>query len=130
MDNISVNVETKVNPTEDVKKVERAVKNFFPMITTKLISIDTGSLMVAKGTGKEILTEFYDSLRRERILHAARRILFKGLYEDSFTFYLNKQAAFVERISFCEPISESLLGPIKVQIICDDPKKVIDWLTP
>jgi len=57
-------------------------------------------------------------------------VLFKGLNENSITFYLNKQVAYAGHVSFCQPVAESPLGPIKVQILCDKPKDLIDWLAP
>ncbi|MCK5563505.1 hypothetical protein KAI30_04965, partial [Candidatus Bathyarchaeota archaeon] len=84
----------------------------------------------AKTEGMEGLAKLYNLLRRERIRDAARRVLFKGLRGSSITFYLNKQVAYAGHISFCQPVAESPLGPIKVQITCDKPKELIEWLAP
>jgi predicted RNA binding protein with dsRBD fold (UPF0201 family) len=73
---------------------------------------------------------FYDLLRRERILDAARKVLFRGIQGKKIVFYLNKQVAYVGHISFSQPYGESPLGPIRVEIQCDDPQSLIDWLTP
>jgi hypothetical protein len=78
----------------------------------------------------EGLTKFYNLLRRERIRDAARGVLFKGLGENTIVFYLNKQAAYAGHVSFCQPVAESPLGPIKVRIKCDKPKELVDWLAP
>ena len=43
-------------------------------------------------------------------------------------FYLNKQAAFVEKIAICEKADESPLGPIKVILTSVYIDKIIDWI--
>lgn len=89
-----------------------------------------GSLLVAKAKGMDGLTKLYNLLRRERIRSAARRVLYDGMGEKIVVFYLNKQAAFVGHVSFSQAVGESPLGPIKVEILCDDPQEVINWLAP
>lgn len=123
-------IEAEVNPTEDHEKVKAAIENLFAPSSIELIPKQKGSLIVAKTVGKEGLTRFYALLRQERILTAARRVLTKGISGKSIMFCLNKQAAYVKRVSFCEPIGESPLGPIRVEIESDDPKALIDWLAP
>lgn len=88
------------------------------------------SLLIAKTKGMEGLTKLQNLLRRERIRDAARGVLFKGLRKKSITFYLNKQVAYAGHVSFCQPVAESPLGPIKVEITCDKPKELIEWLAP
>jgi len=130
MDEIKIRVETEVNLTEDLEKVKRAVENMFSVADFEVKPGEKGSLLLAKTKGMEGLTKLYNLLRRERIRDAARGVLFKGLSENSITFYLNKQVAYAGHISFCQPVAESPLGPIKVQITCDKPKELIEWLTP
>ena len=78
----------------------------------------------------ESLRKFHDLLRREMILDAARAVLLRGLQGNTITFHLNKQVAYVGHISFSQPVGESPLGPIRVEIRCDDPRGLIDWLAP
>ncbi len=87
-------------------------------------------LFVGKSEGLGALEKFHNLLRRERILDAARRIMIKGLKGKTITFYLNKQVAFVGHVSFSQPEKESPLGPIMVRISCENPRELIDWLTP
>ncbi|MCW4025963.1 MAG: hypothetical protein NWE76_00585 [Candidatus Bathyarchaeota archaeon] len=86
--------------------------------------------LVGSSEGIDSLEKFHDLLRRELILAAARRIMFKGLEEKTITFYLNKQVAFAGHISFSQAQRESPLGPIEVKIYSDNPRELIDWLTP
>ncbi len=130
MDKIIVNVECDINPTEDPEKVRRAIENIFGKTEFEVKSQRQGSLVVAKAKGMDGLTKFQNLLRRERIRDAARGVLFGGLSGKSIVFYLNKQVAYVGHISFSQPTAESPLGPIKVQIHCDNPRELIEWLAP
>jgi len=130
VDEIDVHVEVKVNPTEDLEKVKKAVENIFGNIEFAVTPEERGSLLVAEVKGIDGLTKLRDLLRRERIRDAARGVFFEGLSKKSVVFYLNKQVAYVGHISFSAPVGESPLGPIKVQIRCDSPQELIEWLAP
>jgi predicted RNA binding protein with dsRBD fold (UPF0201 family) len=126
---IQVIVTVEVHPTEDVDKVTEAVENFFPHASLETKSEGTTSRLVAMTEGKNGLAHLRTHIRQERIVDAARRIFRRGLQHHSFTFYLNKQVAYANRTSFCEPYGESPLGSIKVVVDCYDPRDVINWLT-
>jgi len=130
MNEIDVHVEADINPTEDPEKVRRAVENILGNAEFEVRQQKRGSLLVAKAKGIDGLTQFQNLLRRERIRDAARGVLFGGLSKGSIVFYLNKQVAYVGHISFSQPTAESPLGPIKVQIHCDNPRELIEWLAP
>jgi predicted RNA binding protein with dsRBD fold (UPF0201 family) len=123
-------VEAEVNPTEDLEKVKQAVENIFGALEFKVKSRKWGSLLTSETRGHESLIKLFDMLSRERIVAAARKVLFSGLDDNSVTFYLNKQVAYAGHISFSQQTAESPLGPIKVQIQCSNPRKLIEWLTP
>lgn len=129
MQSVNVQIEVEVNPTEDVDKVKQAVINVFGNLRFEEKPRHRGILLSAEVEGWESLAEFGKLLRRERIRDAARAVLFGGLKEASITFFLNKQVAYAGHVSFCEPVAESPLGPIKVQIEGGGPK-LIDWLAP
>ncbi|MEM2342130.1 MAG: RNA-binding domain-containing protein [Candidatus Bathyarchaeia archaeon] len=128
--NLEVKVEAEVNPTEDADKVRVAIQKVLGNISLELIEEGDYRRLVGKAEELEALTRFYDLLRRERILDAARTVLLKGVQDNKIVFYLNKQAAYMGHISFSEPYGESPLGPIRVEIQCDDPQGLINWLTP
>ncbi|MCW4038785.1 MAG: hypothetical protein NWF13_08640 [Candidatus Bathyarchaeota archaeon] len=129
MNDVQVVVEVEVNPTEDLEKVKTAITNFFPTASIDVTLGDRQSSLVATTEGVKGLAEFSSRLRQERILTAARRIFRRGREGNYITFYLNKQVAYVQRISFCNPYGESPLGTIEVKIMCENPKELIDWLT-
>ena len=128
MDEISIYIEAEVNPTEDIEKVRKAVENIFGNVEFEVKPEKRGSTLFGKAKGLDGLTKIQNLLRRERIRDAARGALFEGLSEKSIIFYLNKQVAYVSHISFSRPEAESPLGPIKVQIQCDNPRELIDWM--
>jgi predicted RNA binding protein with dsRBD fold (UPF0201 family) len=126
---VVVAAESLVNPTEDPSKVERALRNIFPSahIAKTNLADDVVRLEVT-GTGLEFLKTLRNLIRQERIRSAARSILLGGTRGNRIRFYLNKQVAFVGRVSFCEPVGESPLGPISIRIETDAPYMVIDFL--
>jgi len=128
--NVEVTVEVEVNPTEDENKVRIAVQRVLGDINLEIVGEGKYKRLVGRTAGLESLTRFYDLLRRERILDAARTVLLRGVQGKKIVFYLNKQVAYVGHISFSQPHGESPLGPIRVEIECDEPQSLIDWLTP
>jgi predicted RNA binding protein with dsRBD fold (UPF0201 family) len=127
---ITVQIEAEVNPTEDEAKVKSAMENIFSRLQFEEKPLKRGSLLTAKTGGADGLTKLYNLLRRDRIRDATRSVLYKGISGHSIIFYLNKQVAYVGHVSFSQPSGESPLGPIRVEIQCDDPRKIIDWLAP
>jgi hypothetical protein len=125
---VSVFVETEVNPTEDEDKVQTAVNNVLGNTSITLKASQIGSTLTAEAKGLDSLVKLRNMLRNDRIRDAARRILFKSIRGNEICFFLNKQAAFAGHISFSEEIAESPLGPIRFIIETDDPAQLVEWL--
>lgn len=119
-----------MHPTEDLGKVKTAVENIFGALTFKVEDRDEVSILTAETENMDLLNAFQESLRRDRIRDAARRVLLGGLERNIIVFYLNKQAAYAGHVSFSEPIGESPLGPISVQVECESARELIEWLAP
>jgi predicted RNA binding protein with dsRBD fold (UPF0201 family) len=130
MDQVIVHVEVEVNPTESEDKVKRAVSNLFGDLPTQMQSAQKGATLTAEGKNIDALATLRNVLKRDHIRDAARKSLLRGLAENTFTFYLNKQVAFAGHTSFSEAEGESPLGPIKVTIETDDPMQLVDLLAP
>lgn len=127
--NVTVRAESPVNPTEDQSKVERALRNLFPSGQVERIS--SGDEIVrlrVSGNDLDFLSKLRNSIKQERIRGAARSIMFGRTNGNRIQIYLNKQAAYAGRVSFCEPVGESPLGPISVEIDTNDPDVVINYL--
>ena len=130
MDTLTVFIQTEIKPTENYEKVEAAISNIFRNVKFKIDTGNNSEILKVEMKGKESLFRFRDLLRLDQIRSAARKVLFRGITEKNIVFFLNKQVAFANHISFSEEESESPLGPIRVQIICEDPQSLIIWLTP
>lgn len=126
---MKLNVETVVNPTEDLGKVKQAVENMFGNLELKENPSQKGTILSAQKEGREALMEFRNLLRREHIRTAARKALLQRVKDDEVMFYLNKQVAYAGHVSFCEPYGESPLGPIRVHIRSSSPRDLIKWLS-
>lgn len=122
-------VETIVNSTEDEKKVLMALKNIVQ--GSYKIELRRGrKYLKVEVSDVKSLEPLYRRLREQMILETARMILLKNLKDNKLIFYLNKQAAYMNNINFCEDEDESPLGPIIVEIEGDKIRELIDWLTP
>jgi hypothetical protein len=128
---VLVRVEAEVRPTESVEKVKQAVLAFFEPDTIKVEDLgDEYKILYAESRSLQSLAKLHEKLRSERILDAARAYMVRGVSGAAVMFKLNKQAAYVGRISFVDADSEAPLGPITVVIEHRDPMAVVDWLAP
>lgn len=131
MSRIEVTAETVVNPTEDQSKVEKALRAVLRVDSIEKTELSRECLLLrTKASGLDSLAPLRAMLRQDRIRDAARAVLFSGTEGKRIRFYINKQVAYVNHVSFMQPDSESPLGPISVEISCDDPTSVIDWIAP
>jgi predicted RNA binding protein with dsRBD fold (UPF0201 family) len=130
MNNIIVSIEVTINLTEDLEKVKKATENIFGTLEFKAKPGTGGHIFLSQNKGYETLIRFQDLIKREQIIAAARKIFRGGMTDKSVNFFLNKQVAYAGHISFSQETAESPLGPITVQIKCDNPRKLIDWLAP
>ena len=117
-------VEAEVRPTEAKEKVEASVKKIFP--TLELTQV--GDLLYGESTRVEVLARLHQLLRLQAILDSARKTMLRGRRDNVVRFMLNKQAAFVSRVSFTD--GESPLGPIVVTLEAPDIERLIDYLAP
>jgi len=113
-----------VNPSEDPKKIEKAISNVFTYST-----INTENFSVsAQSKDLKSLEKIYETIHTKQSQKIYRRNLEKNLENDTTWFYLNKQAAFVEKIEICEKADESPLGPIKVILTSSNIDGIIAWI--
>lgn len=129
MENVTVIIESDILPTEDEFKVERAVRNIFPLIEIRLEE-NKGRRIKGQAQGLKVLSEFRSLLKRNKIRAAARSIMLTSISASNITVTLNKQAAYAGHVSFTADPNESPLGPIILIIQSPKLQKVIDWLVP
>ncbi len=124
--NISCKIEMfcSVNPSEDPKKIKKAISNIFTYsnIKTEIFSVS------AQSKDLKSLEKIYETVHTKQSQKIYRRNLEKNLENYTTWFYLNKQAAFVEKIAICEEANESPLGPIKVILTSSYIDRIIDWI--
>jgi predicted RNA binding protein with dsRBD fold (UPF0201 family) len=126
-----VRVEAEVRPTEDVERVKKAILNVFTPDTIHVEDLGGGyQLVVAESYSLKGLVKLHEKLRMERILDAARSYMLRGIDRGLLVFKLNKQAAFVGRVSLVDLDAEAPLGPIVFTIEHSDPRAVVNWLAP
>ena len=129
MEEATVTIEAEINPTESEDRVKKAIENMFGNVQTRIEPLQRGAKISAENKGSEALTRLYNLLRRERVRAAARKVFLEGMDGRTISFCLNKQVAFAGHISFSREEAESPLGPIKVRIKSENPRRLIDWLT-
>ncbi len=128
MADVTVHLETEINPTEDEVKVKAAVNNVLNNAAITVKPAQKGSMLMADTKGQDSLVKLRNLLRQDRIRDAARRLLLKSIRGNTISFYLNKQVAYAAHASFSEAEAESPLGPLHITIECDNPRQRVEWL--
>lgn len=123
--NCKIEMICPVNLSEDPEKVKQAISNIFPFSEIKNENFSI------KAQSKELrsLEKIYETILSTQSQKSYTRNLENNLENDSTWFFLNKQAAFVERVAICDEAEESPLGPIKVTLTSSNIDEVIDWIS-
>lgn len=110
-----------MRPTEDPEKVRAAILNLFPECEISLVQNE----VVGKAAS---LDRFKTLIRNQKILDSVRKSLLAGVTPGSTVISLNKQAAFVKRVSLSE--GRTVLGNMEVTIESEDMERLIDEVAP
>jgi hypothetical protein len=113
-----------VNSSEDPEKIKQAISNVFT--NSKIKNENYSISAISKDLNS--FEKIYETIQLNKSQKSYRRSLEQNLKNDSTWFYLNKQAAFVEKIAICEEAEESPLGPIKVVLTSSNIDGIIDWI--
>ncbi|MDW5561626.1 MAG: RNA-binding domain-containing protein [Methanomassiliicoccus sp.] len=106
-------------PTEDREKVRHAILNLIPDAQLE----DAEGSLVGRSDSGEALRE---AILNQHIRDTARSVMLQGVRGNGTRFALNKQAAFMGKVSFIEgPVA---LGGIEVTVESDDIARTIDHL--
>ena len=127
-------ISADVHPTEDEKKVLKAIQNLFNVQLAPIKNrVKKNSTIQLFFEGDEsLLNKFKVKIRQKGSQEILKILLERNKVLNTTYILLNKQAAFVGQISFCENYDESPLGSIKIEIECDNEDKletIIAWLT-
>ena len=125
-----IEVTVPIYPSEDIDKVKYAVSNLLNTPNFNEVLMNDITYLTCVLEEREGLDKLREMIKKERIQNAARRLLRKDQNKETLVFFLNKQAAYVERISFTKPTGEPPLGPIRFKIESEDIDSIIDWFAP
>ncbi|MHA7733459.1 RNA-binding domain-containing protein [Nitrosopumilus sp. S6] len=121
--NCKIEMFCAINPSEDSEKTQKTISNIFPHSKIKI----ENSSIYAESKDLNSLEKIYETIHSKQSQKTYRRNMQKNLRDNSTWFYLNKQAAYVEKIAICEESEESPLGPIKVIFTSSKIDEIIDW---
>ena len=122
--NCKIEMLCSVNPSENPNKIRQAISNIFPYssIKTENFSIN------AQSNELRSFEKIYEAIHIKQSQKTYRKNFEKNLVNATTWFYLNKQTAFVGKITICEEADESPLGPIKVTLTSPNIDKIIEWI--
>ncbi len=115
----------KINPSEDVEKIREALTNISPLS----YSIERG-LLRGYSEDRKALLNIFEKIRSKQSIRAVRRLLLRGIDDNSSTVLLNREAAYVGSVAFCETAIETPLGPLMLVVKAENIMEFIDWLAP
>ncbi len=116
-----VTIVCPVFPSENPDKVKTAIEKIFPDAVFE--ENDDGFTATADSLG-----HFSKQIRKQKILDTTRSVLIRGRRGEKTTIHLNKQVAFMGKISFVEP--KAILGTIKVTIEDEEMDALIENVAP
>ncbi len=114
-----------VNPSEDPKRVERAILNILFDCEIKKGKFSISGI----SQNLESLEKIYETIHSRKSQNSLKKNMEKNLDHNTTWFYLNKQAAFADNVALCEEADESPLGPIKIILTSQKIDQIISWLT-
>ncbi|MBT8243116.1 MAG: hypothetical protein HKP34_05365 [Nitrosopumilus sp.] len=123
--NCKIEMTCPVNLSENPEKVQQAISNIFPFSEIK----NENFSIKAQSNELRSLEKIYESITSSQSQKSYTRKLENNLKDDTTWFFLNKQAAFVEKIAICDEPEESPLGPIKVTLTSSNIDGIIDWIS-
>jgi len=123
-----------VHPTEDIQRVEDAIKNILGSISLSRIELDEFTEIhstIAKKTRFEILRQ---SIHDKRIIDAVRVRLLKNLDEFTTYIFFGKQAAYAGKLRLIDNTHEEPpLGSIEIRFDFESNshfEEFLDWFSP
>ncbi len=123
--NIDVEIVAPIACTESEEKVIRSVSNIFPGVDLRR----DGEAIAGFASTLSVLERLRMQVRARRIRASARAVILKGVKSGSLTFYIDKQAAYMGRVSFWDPSEKHMPSPIMVRVRTENPMDVVEWLT-
>ena len=118
-------VNAHVNVSESSTNVINAVTSIISHCSPEL---KYGNQVIGKSVNANSLEIIYEQIRSRSAQNVFRRILIWNRNKNTTWFFSNKQAASVGVVAIIENEQESPLGPIRVNLNCEDLDTLISWL--
>jgi uncharacterized protein len=125
---LSIVLRAGVSPSEDREKVLTAVRNVLGDCSYQVEERDDA--VILRSSEPACLLKVHDQLRDRHVRNAARRLLLKSIDGNRMRILFNRQAAFVGVIAAVSTGEESPVGPLTLELECEKPEELMDWLTP
>lgn len=127
-------VTCSVNPTEDIRKVGKAIENLIGR-SESINNVSDSEMEVSLSfEHRDAMTHIRQTIHETRIIDAARKRLESNWNGTSTKIYFDKQAAFVRRTRVIDDDQElPPLGSIEVVLLFESEREYeefIDWFTP
>jgi len=122
--NCKIEMSSPVNTSEDPEKITKAITNIFPYSNIK----NENFSIVAQSKELRSFEKIFETIHTNQSQKIYSRNLENNLENNTTWFFLNKQAAFVEKVAICDESDESPLGPIKVTLTSSNIDGIIDWI--
>jgi len=122
--NCKIEMASQINFSEDPTKIEKAIANIFPYSKIENKNFE----IIAKSKELRSFEKIHETIHTNHSQKTYSRSLDNNLKDDTTWFFLNKQAAFVEKIVICDEAEESPLGPILVTLTSSNIDEIIDWI--
>jgi len=123
-----------VNPTEDIKKVGKALENLLGK--SDIVTIDNDDMLEisVSYTNRDAINLVRQTIHETRIIDAARKRLQSNWNGASTKIYFDKQAAFSRKLRIIDDALElPTLGCIEIILSFDSEQefeKFVDWFSP
>ncbi len=127
-----ITAKVEVRFTEDENKVLKALYNVFTPEKIDTTEYEHGKIIIAYSNDINSLQKLKELIRKSYILDSARKVIKSApkFKQGIIEFYLNKQAAYMGKVSFSAPEKESALGPITIIVETNNPYEFLDWIAP
>ena len=123
-----------VNPTEDIKKVEKALENLLGRSTLVDTYNDNALEISLSYTSRDVMNLVRQTIHETRIIDAARKRIESNWNGTSTKIYFDKQAALAKKTRIIDDNQElPPLGGIEIILTFDSDsefEEFVNWFTP
>ena len=124
---VRITLHATISPTEDPEKVLAAARNVLGDCAYETDVGDGGVTLHSEEIN--CMLKIHDQLRDRQVRAAAERLLLRMIDGRRVVMLINRQAATAGVVALCTSAIESPLGPLVVEVECDRPETVVEWLT-